>query len=34
VDSATPDVARRSWCVGDNEDAVDLHVASDGTCVR
>jgi hypothetical protein len=31
VDSATPDVARRSWCVGDNEDAVDLHIGSDGS---
>jgi hypothetical protein len=31
ADGATPDVARRTWRVGDNEDAVDLHVAADGT---
>lgn len=31
ADGATPDVARHTWRVGDNEDAVDLHVAADGT---
>jgi hypothetical protein len=31
TDGATPDVARRTWRVGDNEDAVDLHVGFDGT---
>ena len=31
TDGATPDVARRTWRAGDNEDPVDLHVASDGT---
>ena len=30
VDSATPDVASRTWRVGDNEDTVDLHIGSDG----
>jgi len=31
ADGAMPDVARRTWRAGDNEDAVDLHVAADGT---
>ena len=31
ADGPTPDVARRTWRVGDDEDVVDLHVARDGT---
>jgi hypothetical protein len=31
ADGPTPDVARRTWRVGDHQDAVDLQVASDGT---
>jgi hypothetical protein len=31
ADGPTPDVARRTWRVGDNEDTVDLHVRADGT---
>ncbi|HEY7103335.1 MAG TPA: DUF6544 family protein [Mycobacteriales bacterium] len=31
ADGATPDIARRTSRVGDNEDVVDLHVGADGT---
>ena len=31
ADGPAPEVARRSWRVGDIADAVDLHVAADGT---
>lgn len=31
ADGPAPEVARRSWRVGDTADAVDLHVAADGT---